>query len=802
MVPSDVAPLRESWPAGLDLANVARRRAAGQVNRGRMPGSTSLARILRRNVFTILNGTLFGVALLLLPFGRYLDAAFTALPVAANVLTAVVLELRAKLQLERLRLIHRPQVTVRRGGADQLIPAQDVVLGDVLVLGRGDQAIVDGRVLAGSVEMDESVLTGESVPVVRRTGDPILSGSDVVAGRAAVEATAVGGATFASRLTAQARSGRDERTPLRRDLDSLILVIGIITLIVALPVFLSFLLAGESLLDDEIVRAAAVLVAFVPQGLAIMVTVTYAVAAVRVSRAGAIIQRIDAAESMSRIDVLCLDKTGTITSSTLVLELLQAADPAANGDALRRRVGRAAASTQHVDRTMAALAAGLPAERGAVAREVAFSSTRRWSAIAMADEPMALVFAAPDALPAATLGGLADTARELAEDGQRVLAVMEVAPELLGDADDGLPDGQVLALLGLAEEIRPDARATLAELRARGVRPKIVSGDDPRTAAAIGRRAGVEVRRVISGAELAAGSGSLPERVAEVDVFGRVSPQDKPRIVDALRERGHVVGMVGDGVNDVLALRRANVGIAMESGSAAARAVAGMVLLGDRFAILPYAITEGQRVVSAMIAVACILLARTVYMLVLVAIATLAGLPFPFTPTSNAVLAMVTVGIPILVIALWVPPVRSPPSVVRRVLRFAVPAGLAVSLLVVPIMIGAFALADVETGRSIVTTATVFAGIALIPILFPPVRDRASPVGPGGDVRPALMAGAMLLLYGAIMAVPPVRDVYDLVALPIELLVGLALATVAWAGVVIALIRLGVARRLVGALDR
>jgi cation-transporting P-type ATPase E len=285
--------------------------------------------------------------------------------------------------------------------------------------------------------------------------------------------------------------------------------------------------------------------------------------------------------------------------------------------------------------------------------------------------------------------------------------------------------------------------------------------------------------------------------VADVDVFGRVRPEDKPRIVEALRARGHSVGMVGDGVNDVLALRRANTGIAMESGSPAARAVAGMVLLGDRFAILPHAITEGQRVVSAMIAVACILLARTVYMLVLVAVATLAGTPFPFTPTTNAVLAMVTVGLPILLLAMWVPPVRAPQSVVRWTLRYAVPAGLAVSVLVVPIMLAAFALADVATARSIVTTSTVFAGIALIPILFPAVRDRSTPVGPGGDPRPTLMAFAMLALYGAIMAVPLARDIYDLEPLPIELLAVLGIATVAWAFVVIGLIRTGVARRLV-----
>jgi cation-transporting P-type ATPase E len=697
-----------------------------------------VARILRRNVFTILNATLFTVALLLIPLGRYLDAAFTAVPVATNVVMAVFLEIRAKMQLERLRLVHRPRVTVVRDGTEHEIPVHDVVLGDVLLMARGDQAVVDGRVVAGLLEMDESVLTGESVAVVRRPGDEVL----------------------------------------------------------ALPVLASFWLAGEGLLADETVRAAAVLVALVPQGLAIMATVTYSVAAVRVSRAGAIIQRIDAAESMSRIDLLCLDKTGTITSSQLELADVVAAE-GVNAGELRRRIGRLAASSRHVDRTVTALRDGLPSDPAPIAREVAFSSARRWSAIVFHGEASATALAAPDALDGARLGGLAAVGRSMAEQGCRVLAVLDVSARALDGSHQGPPaDGPVLGLIALREQLRPDAHETLGDLRERGVRMKLVSGDDPRTVSAIASAAGIGVLRTMVGEQLDQGEGTLGDRVAEVDVFGRVRPEDKPRIVEAMRERGHYVGMVGDGVNDVLALRRAHIGIAMESGSPAARAVAGMVLLKDRFAILPQAITEGQRVVSSMIAVACVLLARTVYMLILVAAAVLAGLPFPFTPTTNAVLAMVTVGLPIFLLAMWVPPVKAPPSVVKRTLRYAIPAGIAVALLVVPVMLWAFETADVATARSIVTTSTVFAGIALIPVLFPVARDRNSPVGPGGDLRPALMAAAMLVLYGIVMAVPLARDIYDLVPLPADLILVLGLATAIWALSLILLIRTGVPRRI------
>jgi cation-transporting P-type ATPase E len=780
------------WPAGLSDSEVTQRRAAGQGNEATVSGSTPTLRILRRNLFTILNGALFSVSLLLILLGRYLDAIFTGVPVAANVLVSVYLEFRAKRQLDRLTLIHTPRVTVLRDGTEHDIAPAQLVLGDVVKLVRGHQAVVDGRVLSGVLEIDESVLTGESVPVVKKPGDAVRSGSVVVAGSAAVEATQVGTTTFASRLAAEAKKGRDERTPLRRDLDKLILFIGMITVLVAIPVGLSLIADGETLVSEEAVRAAAVLVALVPQGLAIMATVTYSVAAVRVSRSGAIVQRIDAAESMSRVDVLCLDKTGTITTASLRLDRLTPIGDEPSPD-LEARIGRAAASMEPRDRSMDAIAAAFPAMPAPAAVAVPFSSLRRWSGIAFGTEPTGLVFASPDRRRAeGSSDPIEQEVRRLSEEGRRVLLVMEVPTRELSVTRGDLPPGRVVAVLALEEETRTDAGETLDELRSRGLRLKLISGDDPRTVAAIAGRVGLRVTRTMSGSELATVSDEDMQGVAQqVDVFGRVQPEDKPRIVTALRQQGHSVGMVGDGVNDVLALRRADLGIAMESGSAAARAVAGLVLLGDKFGTLPGAITEGQRVVSAMIAVACLLLARTVYMLILIAAAAVAGLPFPFTPTTNAVLAMVTVGIPIFLLALWVPPVRAPRSVVSRTMAYAIPAGLVVSVFAVPLMFWAFATADVATARSIVTAGTVFAGIGLIPIMFPVVSDRSSPVGPGGDPRPAIMALAMLLLFAAIMAVPLARDIYGLVPLPWDLLGALLVLTVIWGAAVIAGIRLG-----------
>ena len=720
-----------TWPSGLTDQEAAQRRARGWGGPAANRGSVSLRRILRRNVFTILNGVLFSVSLVLLAFGLYLDAAFTAVPVAANIVVAVVLEVDAKRKLDRLTLITRPDVTVRRSGHDRRATPDDLVTGDAVIVERGDQAVVDGTLLAGAIEVDESVLTGESEPVPKRPGDPVRSGCVCVSGTGAIEVTAVGEATYASGLAREARRGVDERTPLRRDLDTLILAIGILTVAAAIPVALALHADGNDLFSTESIQAAAVLVALVPQGLAIMATVTYALAAVRISRAGAIVHRIDAVESMSRVDTLCLDKTGTLTTQRLVLESWRAlgGDPT-DTEAILRVVG---ASPTSRTRTLDALAAALPGAPMPPLAEIPFSSERRWSGVLLDGlRPRLLVLGASEILAAADDPEVGPAVTELTLDsGLRVLLVAEADPsDMPAPGSVAPPPARPLAILAFREELRPDAADTLRQLVEAQVDLRVISGDDPVTVAAIASTVGIAPGTVLSGLQIEAMTDD--ELAVEADrahVFGRIGPEDKRRLVAALRTAGHYVGMTGDGVNDVLALRGANLGIAMESGSPAARAVAGLVLLGDRFDVLPRAIVEGQRVVSSMIAVASLLLARTIYMLLIIVAAALLGVPFPFTPRNNAVLALVTVGLPTLVLALWVPPIRSPRSVVSRILTFAVPSGIAVAILAIPVLMVAFGAEDPAIGRSIVTTLTVFTGIALVPILFPAVPDRSDRSG-------------------------------------------------------------------------
>ena len=800
---STIAPSAGStWPPGLTDTEASRRRARGEGGRSSDRGSVSLRRILRRNVFTILNGVLFGVSLVLLALGLVVDAAFTAIPVAANVAVAVVLEIDAKRKLDRLSFITRPDVTVRRAGVDRRTLPEDLVVGDIVLVERGGQAVVDGTLVAGAIEADESVLTGESEPVAKRPGDALRSGSICVSGSAAVEVAAVGDATYASGLAREARRGSDERTPLRRDLDTLILAIGILTVGAAIPVAIALRASGESLFSTVSVQAAAVLVALVPQGLAIMATVTYALAAVRISRAGAIVHRLDAVELMSRVDTLCLDKTGTLTTQRLVLESwVPLVDDSASIETLLRTVAARATSRT---RTLDAVAAALPGEPGSVLGEIPFSSGRRWSGLLLAGTPPRLillgapeVFGPDDPTIRGTIAGLT-------EQGRRVLLFAEADTVDLPDRGSASPPScRLLAILVFREELRTDVADTLARLVEADVDLRIISGDDPATVAALATTVGIASETVLSGSQIEAlDDVQLISEVDRARVFGRIGPEDKRRLVAALRDGGHYVGMTGDGVNDVLALRRANLGIAMESGSPAARAVAGLVLLGDRFEVLPRAIVEGQRVVSSMIAVASLLLARTIYMLLIVVVAALFGLQFPFTPRNNAVLALVTVGLPTLVLALWVPPIRSPRSVVSRILTFAVPSGIAVAVLAVPVLLLAGRAADPMVARTIITTLTVFTGIALIPILFPVLPSRSGPVGRGGDRRPMLLALAMAALYCVILATPLGRQVFELAPLPVEAVLGLLIFTLAWMATVIAVLRLGIPGRVVAAVAR
>jgi magnesium-transporting ATPase (P-type) len=610
-----------------------------------------------------------------------------------------------------------------------------------------------------------------------------------------------GSESYASRLTTEARAARTERTPLQLDIERLIYTAA--GLVAAVSLIVAVAALGRHPDTTQVVLAGAVLVALVPQGLAIMSTVSYAMGALRISRAGALVQRISAVESISRIDALVLDKTGTITSPDLeVSEVRWLTSDVDGRPGLLRAVAGQPGSSDRVGEAIGRwlVAEDRLAEPGGieVAEVVPFSSARRWSGAILAGPGAgAAILGAPEVvLDASRDTDVAAEAERWMAQGRHVLVVATTAGSLRGgDGQASLPaDRTPVALLGFAERLRPDAAATLRALADEGVGIHVVSGDAPLTAAAAAEAAGLRgaVDHQAIGADLQQlDDATLADRLDHSVVVGRVEPSMKARIVTALRSRGRYVGMIGDGVNDIPAIKTANVGVAMGSGTSASRAVADIVLLNDRFAIVPQAIAEGRRIVDGMIGSASLLLTRTLYMLLIVLAAALAGLDFPFSPRNNSLLALVTVGLPSLVVLGWARPVPAPASVLRTVLRFAVPAALAVAMVGVPVY-GAYLreTGSLELARSALVTITVDCGTLLIILLTQPERP--------GDRRPALLATAMAALYALISALPLARTFFDLEPLPIADAIALALLAGVWALALLAIRRLDLPRRWAG----
>ena len=797
-----VAEVNATDPAdGLTEAEADARRAAGQGNAFEPPTSRTYLAILRQNAYPGINGPLLAISLVLVAYGLIVEALFTAAPVVVNILLGVVQEARAKRALDRIAILTRPGATVVRDGGERTVDLSEVVLGDLLVARRGDQIVVDGELTgAERVELDEALLTGESDAVARGAGEPVSAGTSVLAGTARYVATRVGADTTANRLIARSRTAEDRQTPLQRQVARTIWVVAGLVLATGLLVFVTRPELGADT-DRASLEAAAVLVTLVPQGLAIMLTVTYAAGALRISRLGALVQRQRAVESMSRVDTLCIDKTGTLTTQAI---RFHAVVPLRDGDdaqTLEATLGAMAASAAASDRTTRAIAAALPATPRSLAAEVPFASDRRWSGLRFADDGRPLLLgAAMVILPACAVSAarrdeLVTLVERTAADGHRVLVVARgPAGASIRDPEGGpvLPaELEPVALVALTEELRPDARSTLAELARGGVTVRVISGDDPVTVEAVTRQLGMpESGPARAGPSLEAlDDAELTIEIAGITRFGRVDPDLKARLVTALRRAGHYVAMIGDGVNDVLPLRHADLAVAMASGSAATRAAADLVLLGDAFAVLPRAVVEGRRILASMQATLVLLLSRTFAVLLFVAGAALLALPFPITPRQNAILALLTVGAPLILLVLWVPPTRTPADLLRHTLRSSVPAAVALAALCLAVFAWSISAgADVDLARTRLTAAGVFGGLGLLPLIRPVVRPVDDP--PRDHLKPWLLAGASAVVYLVLVQVAFVRELYGLVELPMGESLGLAAIGAVWTAVVHGLRRL------------
>jgi cation-transporting ATPase E len=779
---------------GLSAAEVTTRRQRGQGNVVQFQTGRTYLQILRKNAFTFINTVLFSIGIVLVLMGQMGDAVVTAGLVLLNVIVGVYQEGRAKRKLDQIALLTRPKATVVRDGEEESVDPGEIVLGDVLVARPGDQIVVDGDVIGdGRMEVDESLLTGESERILKQAGDAVYSGTFCVVGSAVYRAQKVGADSVVNQLTAGARAFRQVKTPLQRDIDFVIRILVILVTQLGILLGLSFFIKGVPVV--EWVRVAAVIVAMVPQGLFFMSTVAYAMGAVRVAGKGALIQEANAVESTSHVNLLCLDKTGTLTTNRIELQdMIPLSGAPGGGEAeLKRLLGNYAASTAGGNQTTAAILEACGGQASPLKDEVPFSSERKWSAMAFDDPELpggAYVLGAPEVLRPSLKAdaGLDALVDGWARQGLRVLLFAHHADGLAPQAGQDPPplpsDLNPLGLLSFRDELRPEAQETLRHFSELGIEPKLISGDNPQTVTALARQVGLaDDVRAVSGLDLEGMDEAQLEALAgETTVFGRITPRQKEKLVDIFRDQGYYVAMIGDGVNDVLSLKKAQVGIAMQSGSQATRGIADIVLLGDSFAALPIAFREGQRIVRGMEDVVRLLLTRTFYVLLLIVATQLVGVPFPVTPKHNSILALLTVGIPILAIAAWARPGAPPKSVVRSTSHFVFPAAFTVSVVALAVYLAYLAATgDVEIARTALTTATVLCGLVLIPFVEPPTEALVGGDVLSGDWRPTLLAVGMLALFFVVTAVPPLRAFFELTPLRVWDYLLIAAVVVIWA---------------------
>ena len=766
---------------GLSAAEVEARIAAGRTNVDRSHQRTD-ADVVRDNTLTFFNVVLASLILALIAVGEFRDGLFVGGVVAANVAIATLQELRATGRLRRLRALTAPHATVIRDGYERSIAAQDVVAGDLLHLRPGDQVVADGRVLARTAEFDESLLSGESEAVRRSPGEELRSGSFCVAGECYVRAEQVGAEAYIVRLTADARELVRHATPLTQRFNRLLRVLLIATSVLAVVLFIQFNVQERGL-GESLKATTATVTTVVPVGLLLAMTVVSTVGALRVSRSGAIVQDIHAVEGLNYVDVIALDKTGTLTSNRLTVAAVTWSPGAERYEGW---LGAFAAASAEQNKTAAALAEAVAARtNGARAiAEVPFSSARRWSAVELArgDQQVVLVLGAPETMLAAALpaesplvppgappAGASDGWDALREAYAAATARGERGVVLARAAQ--LPDGaapleavQPLALITLSDELRHEVRGAFELMDELGIEPKVISGDHPRTVVALLAQLGITTRGgAIAGDEL---ENLDRERFAEAvdrhSVFGRISPQQKARIITAVKERGHFVAMVGDGANDVHALREADVAVAMASGIATARGVAGIVLLEDSFSALIRGTQEATFVLGNTARLSKLFVAKSVYAYLLILSTNMLGLEFPFLPRQGSVMSLLTLGIPAIFISIGVPPRGAGADFTRSVLRFALPAGfaLAAAAMLVQFAVEGVLGREVQEARTLVLLTIVVTGLAfVIEVLGLEGARWRNPTRPLGTV---LLTAVLLGLLLVVMRTGWLRDFFEL----------------------------------------
>ncbi|MCI1257071.1 MAG: HAD-IC family P-type ATPase [Corynebacterium provencense] len=677
---------------GLTSAEVERLTRQGRANvTGRGTGR-SVGQIIRANVFTRVNAILGVLCAIVLSTGSVINAAFGLL-IIANSAIGVIQELRARRTLDNLKIVGETLPTVIRDGERVTVHQTEVVEGDLVVLHSGDEIVVDGPVVSGAMSVDESQLTGESDPVHKEEGEELRSGSFVTSGHAVYRAEKVGTQAYAAQLAAKASEFSLTDSVLMNGINSILKVITWLLIPTGILTIWTQLARSGTDLKESILSMAAAIVPMVPEGLVLMTSIAFAAGVIRLGRYKALVNELVAIEGLARVDTVCTDKTGTLTTNEMELDAVCAADGSTAPDRAREVLGRLVASQEDRNATAAAILAAMPdAQPFPDSAEIPFNSRYKFSGVRTSGD--AWILGAPDVLLEQD-GTAARTAKRLGDRGLRVLAFGRVDGDLAVPGEDAtMQDAPALedpCLVTLRQQLRPDARETLDFFAAQNVDLKIISGDNPDSVKAVA--AGATDRELV--AVDARSLVGLPEdqfdaEIARANVFGRVSPEQKQEMVESLHRAGRTVAMTGDGVNDVLALKKADIGVAMGSGSPATRSVAQLVLLTNRFSALPRVVAEGRRVIGNIERVANLFLTKTVYSVVLALVVGVLGISFPFQPIHVTITGWFTIGIPAFVLSLAPNTERPQDGFVRRVLSLALPSGLLIGGIAVAMWIAVY----------------------------------------------------------------------------------------------------------------
>ena len=739
---------------GLSAAEVAERVARGAVNRVKDRTSRSVMSIIRENVLTLFNAIIVAASVIVLLFGDLRDGIFGGVMII-NAVIGIVSELRAKRTLDSLAIVDAPQATVLRDGTLSVVPARDVVLDDVIDLTLGDQVSVDGTVLSSAgLEIDESLLTGESRPVKKKQGDQLLAGTSVVAGAGRMVATAVGERVYAQGLSEQARAFTRTVSEIQTSINRVLQVVSVMLLpIVVLTFYSQNRIAGGHGGDwrEALVLSVASVIGMIPQGLVLLTSMNFAIGSATLARRGVLVQELPAVEVLARVDCLCLDKTGTLTTGGIRVRGVEVV----SGDAAVVLRALASAASDRTNATAEAIWEHLGESECSGASErmewsVPFSSARKWSAWGSGRESW--ILGAPEFVIE-----LLAKVRGIAQEGSRVVALVHADEAVV---DDELPARRsVAALVVLEEDLRPDAAETLDYFRSQDVHVRVISGDNPATVGALAAQAGLTApdgtpARLMDARDLPEDltSEAFIDAIENHDVFGRVTPEQKRAMVGALQARDHCVAMTGDGVNDALALKDADLGIAMGNGTQATKAVAQIVLVDSKFSVLPGVLSEGRRIIANMERVSSLFLAKTTYAAVLVIVTALVGWRYPFLPRQFSYIDSLTIGIPAFFLALWPNPRRYVPGFLKRTLSLAMPTGI----ILAAAALTAFGIVDGPPQARESTAAILSLMLGAIWLLV--ITSR-----PLSTWKWVLLVSVISATVGGVL-IPPVRHFFSMVA--------------------------------------